>query len=73
MKDKTIPSGLEYGTIAISAASPDRMVWAPVQKVLPYFTKDRGATWQQARLGDGLKESGTGGYYGPQKRSARIA
>ncbi|MBN8711853.1 MAG: sialidase [Verrucomicrobia bacterium 61-8] len=67
VKDKTIPGGLEYGTIAISAASPDCMAWAPVQKVLPYFTRDRGVTWQQARLGDGLKESGTGGYFGPQK------
>ena len=51
LKNKTASPELEYGIIAVSANSPDKIVWVPAQKKLPYFTSDRGTTWKQASLG----------------------
>lgn len=64
--DGTAPPELDYGVIAVSADSPDNIVWAPSGKKLPYFTKDRGATWTRATM-EGVTATGFGGHYSPQK------
>ncbi len=44
------PWRMAFGTIAVSASDPDNIVWAPAQNRAPFFTKDRGRTWEQVRL-----------------------
>jgi len=62
----TAPADLEYGLIAVSANSTDKIVWSPAQRKLPYYTTDRGATWQQSSL-DGATTTGFNSYPMPQK------
>lgn len=51
LQTNTHPSDLEYGVIAVSANSPDKIVWSPAAGALPYFTTNRGATWTRCSLG----------------------
>lgn len=67
VQKKEIPRELEYGTIAVSANSPDKIVWAPAQRKLPYYTSDRGVTWKQSSLGKGVTGTGFDVYSSPQK------
>lgn len=53
----TLPKELDYGVIAVSATQTDNIVWCPTAGKLPYFTKDRGTTWQPSDLG-GPRETG---------------
>lgn len=53
----TVPTDLTYGNIAVSADSKDKIVWLPSNDKLPYYTTDRGNTWQQASF-VGLSASG---------------
>jgi photosystem II stability/assembly factor-like uncharacterized protein len=53
----TAPADLTYGTIAVSATSVDNIVWLPTNNKLPYFTTDKGVTWQQGVF-TGLTSSG---------------
>ena len=55
MENGRIPKDLECGIIAVSANSPDRIVWAPARMKLPYYTKDRGATWTRSSFGEPTK------------------
>ncbi len=64
--NKTLPADLEYGAIAVSANSPDHMVWAPAFGKMPCYTADRGATWQPVDLG-GPVGTGIGPLYSGQK------
>ncbi len=41
---------MSFGSIAVSANDPDNIVWAPAFNRQPYFTKDRGTTWQPVQL-----------------------
>ena len=62
----TIPKELEYGIIAVSSNSTDKIIWSPAQKKLPYYTTDRGATWKQSSFG-GPTETGFNSHPMPQK------
>lgn len=42
------PAAPGMGTLA--ASTPDNLVWAPSNKKAPYYTKDRGLTWQKVSL-----------------------
>jgi photosystem II stability/assembly factor-like uncharacterized protein len=44
------PWRMSYGTIAVSSGDPENIVWAPAQNRAPFFTKDRGRTWEQVIL-----------------------
>ncbi len=41
------------GIIAMSATTPDNMVWAPARWAVPQVTFDRGVTWKKAKTSDG--------------------
>ncbi|MFA6960455.1 MAG: sialidase [Opitutaceae bacterium] len=51
VENGTAPKELEYGIIAVSANSTDKIVWVPAAMKLPYYTTDRGATWKQCSFG----------------------
>ncbi|MBB4857251.1 photosystem II stability/assembly factor-like uncharacterized protein [Novosphingobium chloroacetimidivorans] len=44
------PWRMAFGTIAVSSGDPDNIVWEPAQNRAPFFTKDRGQTWEQVVL-----------------------
>lgn len=44
------PWRMSFGTIAVSSSDPDNIVWAPANNRAPFFTKDRGKTWEQVIL-----------------------
>lgn len=44
------PWRMMFGSIAVSASSPDNIVWVPAFNRQPYFTRDRGRTWYPVRL-----------------------
>ncbi|SDT89199.1 hypothetical protein SAMN05444156_0484 [Verrucomicrobium sp. GAS474] len=56
-ENKTLPPGLDYGIVAVSANTPDHIAWCPAFTKLPFYTADRGATWQQSDCGE-LKATG---------------
>ncbi|MGQ4648010.1 WD40/YVTN/BNR-like repeat-containing protein [Lyngbya aestuarii] len=47
IKKKTHPDDLVFGNVAVSATNTKNIVWQPSNSKPPYFTKDRGATWQK--------------------------
>ncbi len=51
VSDGTLPEELDYGVIAVSAKSPDHIVWCPTFGKLPYFTANRGANWTKCNFG----------------------
>lgn len=61
VEKETIPAELEYGIIAVSANSTDKIVWSPAREKLPYYTADKGATWQQSSFG-GAATTGFGSF-----------
>lgn len=63
---ETAPASLQYGVIAVSANSPDHLVWCPAEGKLPCYTTDRGATWQQSDCG-GLDATGFTSFATSQK------
>lgn len=44
------PWRMAFGTIAVSSSDPDNIVWEPSLNRAPFFTKDRGKTWEQVML-----------------------
>lgn len=44
------PWRMSFGTIAVSAGDSNNIVWAPAYNRTPFYTKDRGKTWQPVRL-----------------------
>lgn len=67
VRGRQIPQDLEYGTVAVSANSPDKVVWCPATKKLPYYTTDRGLTWKISSFGEGVTSTGFDKLYSPQK------
>ncbi len=65
-KFPSIPDELTYGLIAVSADNKDNIVWLPDNGQLPYFTKNRGAGWQQSVF-QGISSSGYNSYTSPRK------
>lgn len=49
MPDPTNTNSI-FGNIAVSANSIDNIVWLPTQNMSPYYTLNRGQTWQQVTL-----------------------
>ncbi|MGB3188505.1 MAG: hypothetical protein WBB43_03630 [Limnoraphis sp.] len=47
LQNGTHPSDLVFGNVAVSATDTRNIVWQPSNGKTPYFTKDRGRTWQQ--------------------------
>ncbi|VXD24167.1 WD40/YVTN/BNR-like repeat-containing protein [Planktothrix paucivesiculata] len=47
IKNKTHPAELVFGNVAVSATNPDHIVWQPTNDQPPYYTKDRGKTWNK--------------------------
>ncbi len=44
------PWRMSFGTIAVSSGDPDNIVWAPAFNRTPFYTTDRGSSWQAVRL-----------------------
>ncbi|MBL0407187.1 exo-alpha-sialidase [Microvirga aerilata] len=44
------PWRMSFGTIAVSANDIDNIVWAPSFNRSPFFTKDRGSSWERVVL-----------------------
>lgn len=44
------PWRMSFGSIAVSAGDTDNIVWAPANNRSPFYTVDRGKTWQRVRL-----------------------
>ena len=44
------PWRMSFGTIAVSSGDTSNIVWAPAFNRAPFFTKDRGKTWEQVIL-----------------------
>lgn len=46
----TLPADLRFGDIAVAATDTQNIVWLPTNNAAPYFTKDRGQTWNKITL-----------------------
>jgi hypothetical protein len=55
------PWRMSFGTIAVAADNIDNIVWAPAFNRSPFYTLDRGATWQRVVF-DGEKLPFTGSF-----------
>ncbi|VWX61110.1 conserved hypothetical protein [Burkholderiales bacterium 8X] len=44
------PWRMSFGSIAVAANDIDNIVWLPTYHRAPYYTKDRGASWQRVVL-----------------------
>ncbi|MEC4986001.1 MAG: hypothetical protein SAJ37_19645 [Oscillatoria sp. PMC 1068.18] len=47
LENGTHPNELIFGNVAVSATDTNNIVWQPTNWKPPYFTKDRGKTWQK--------------------------
>ena len=47
IKNRTHPNDLNFGNIAVSATNTNNMVWQGTNHAIPYYTKNRGKTWQK--------------------------
>lgn len=63
---QTVPAALDYGNIAVSAASPEKIVWAPAGARPLHYTTDRGNTWKPSSL-DGAEFSASMNIWASQK------
>jgi hypothetical protein len=63
---KEIPEDSGYGIIAVSANSPDKIVWCPANNKPLLHTRDRGVTWAPSSFGD-ASPTGFGAHYSPLK------
>ncbi len=44
------PFAFGFGSIAVSSNNPNNIVWAPTANEVPYYSLDRGKTWQAVNL-----------------------
>lgn len=65
-KFSSIPDDLSYGVIAISATDKNNIVWLPSNGKLAYYTKNRGASWQQGTFPE-ITSSGLTSHPSPRK------
>jgi photosystem II stability/assembly factor-like uncharacterized protein len=64
------PWRMAYGAIAVSANDTRNIVWVPALNRAPYYTKDRGATWQRIQFpGEVLPLTGSFGNYPFDRRN----
>ncbi len=61
-----IPDDLTYGVIAVSATDKNNIVWVPSNGKLPYYSKNRGGSWQQGYFSE-ITSSGFTSYTSPRK------
>jgi photosystem II stability/assembly factor-like uncharacterized protein len=66
------PWRMSFGMIAVSATDTRNIIWAPSSNRSPFYTKDRGATWQRVVLpGEKLPFTGSHAqYYLPRRTLA---
>ena len=56
------PRRMAFGTIAVAARDTRNIVWAPAMDRSPFYTLDRGATWNRVMLpGESLPNTGSFG------------
>lgn len=54
------PWRMSFGSIAVSAGSPDAILWTPAHNRSPFYTEDRGRTWHRVALpGEKLPYTGS--------------
>jgi photosystem II stability/assembly factor-like uncharacterized protein len=64
------PWRMSFGTIAVAADDPDDIVWLPSFDRSPYYTLDRGRSWERVRLaGEVLPFTGSHGAYTYTRRT----
>jgi len=51
------PWRMSFGTIAVSSGDPDNIVWAPAHNRTPFYTKDRGKTWEPVVLAGAIGDN----------------
>ena len=67
LADGSAPRSLEYGVVAVSAASPDHIVWLSADNQVPHF---HARPWRKAGHGRhwrGADASGFSNFFGPGK------
>lgn len=47
IQNGTHPENLSFGNVAVSATDSNNIVWQPTNWAAPYYTTDRGQTWNQ--------------------------
>ncbi len=47
IENGTHPEDLSFGNVAVSATDTNNIVWQPTNQAAPYYTTDRGQTWNQ--------------------------
>ena len=47
IENGTHPEDLSFGNVAVSATDTNNIVWQPTNWTAPYYTTDRGETWNQ--------------------------
>lgn len=58
------PWRMAFGTIAVAAGDVNNIVWAPTNNRSPFYTLDRGRTWQRVSLpGERLPFTGSHAHY----------
>ena len=62
-KFATVPAEVAGGKISgsIAVATPDNFVWVPSNNASPYYTKDRGVTWNKIAIA-GVPQTGDTGW-----------
>lgn len=58
LENNTHPDKLVFGNVAVSATDTNNIVWQPTNSASPYYTTNRGETWQQSSLVSGQKMGG---------------
>ena len=62
--DAADPWRMSFGTIAVSAGDTANIVWEPSFNRSPFFTRDRGASWQRVSFfGETLPNTGSHALY----------
>lgn len=58
----TLPAALQFGDIAVAASDTQNIVWLPTNDAAPYYSKDRGQTWNIIAL-PGVTVPGSHSFY----------
>jgi photosystem II stability/assembly factor-like uncharacterized protein len=68
--DASDPWRMAFGTIAVAADSPDNIVWVPGFNRSPFYTRDRGRSWERVVFpGEVLPNTGSFDGYYPQRKT----
>ena len=63
------PWRMSFGMIAVSANDRDNIVWVPSFNRAPFYTRDRGRSWQRVTFpGERLPDTGSHSFYYMQRK-----